>query len=204
MIKAIVPLGRNDRAAFSCAVAALDDWFHLRAGQDEKRNVARVFVAIDDERGIVGFYSLSSFTLAIADASPSAAGSAPRLTVLRQVPSRTLLLCGRPISQPPIRTATFMQASRSSSASVRSARARVPTIPPTGNATRRPPARRAVKSMWIPSPTALALRLHEEAPEYRGLQSALAGEMAVATTAAQLRTCHDPIAGNIIKAVPIE
>jgi hypothetical protein len=23
-------------------VTALDDWFHLRAGQDEKRNVARV------------------------------------------------------------------------------------------------------------------------------------------------------------------
>src|SRR5664280_962651 len=48
MIKAIVPLGKNDRAAFSCGVAALDNWFHLRAGQDEKRNVARVFVAIAD------------------------------------------------------------------------------------------------------------------------------------------------------------
>src|SRR5450759_5297635 len=71
MIKAIKPLGKHDRAAFSCGVASLDDWFHLRAGQDEKRNVARVFVAIDDERGIVGFYSLSSFTLAIADLPPN-------------------------------------------------------------------------------------------------------------------------------------
>jgi len=67
MIKAFEPLGKHDRAAFSCGVAALDDWFHLRAGQDEKRNVARVFVAIDDQRRIVGFYSLSSFTLTIAD-----------------------------------------------------------------------------------------------------------------------------------------
>ena len=32
--------------------------------------MARVFVAIDDRRGIAGFYSLSSFTLAIADLPP--------------------------------------------------------------------------------------------------------------------------------------
>src|SRR5471032_3307448 len=67
MIKSIEPFGKHDRAGFSCGVAALDDWFHLRAGQDERRNVARVFVAIDDRFGIVGFYSLSSFTLAITD-----------------------------------------------------------------------------------------------------------------------------------------
>ena len=78
MIKAIEPLGKHDRAAFSCGVAALDDWFRLRAGQDEKRNVARVFVAIDDQRGIVGFYSLSSFTLAIADLPPEHAKRLPR------------------------------------------------------------------------------------------------------------------------------
>jgi hypothetical protein len=43
MIKAIEPLGKHDRTEFSCGVAALDDWFHARAGQDEKRNVARFF-----------------------------------------------------------------------------------------------------------------------------------------------------------------
>jgi GNAT superfamily N-acetyltransferase len=59
-------------------VAALDDWFHHRAGQDEKRNVARVFVAIDDRYGIVGFYSLSSFTLAIDDLPPEHAKRLPR------------------------------------------------------------------------------------------------------------------------------
>ena len=59
MIKAIEPLGKHDRAEFSCGVAALDDWFHTRAGQDEKRNVARVFVGVDDQRGIVGFYTLT-------------------------------------------------------------------------------------------------------------------------------------------------
>jgi GNAT superfamily N-acetyltransferase len=78
MIKAIEPLGKHDRAAFSCGVASLDDWFRLRAGQDEKRNVARVFVAIDDQHGIVGFYSLSSFTLTIADLPPEQAKRLPR------------------------------------------------------------------------------------------------------------------------------
>jgi GNAT superfamily N-acetyltransferase len=78
MIKAIEPLGKHDRAEFSCGVAALDDWFHTRAGQDEKRNVARVFVAVDDQRGIVGFYSLSSFTLAITDLPREYAKRLPR------------------------------------------------------------------------------------------------------------------------------
>ena len=82
MIKAIEPLGKHDRAAFSCGVAALDDWFHLRAGQDEKRNVARVFVAIDDQYGIVGFYSLSSFTLSILDLPPENAKYLPRYDVI--------------------------------------------------------------------------------------------------------------------------
>jgi hypothetical protein len=45
MIKAIEPLGKHSRAPFCCGVAALDDWFRFSAGQDEKRNVARLFVA---------------------------------------------------------------------------------------------------------------------------------------------------------------
>jgi GNAT superfamily N-acetyltransferase len=82
MIKAIEPLGKHDRAAFSCGVTALDDWFRLRAGQDEKRDVARVFVAVDDQRGIVGFYSLSTFTLAVADLPPEQAKRLPRYDVI--------------------------------------------------------------------------------------------------------------------------
>jgi GNAT superfamily N-acetyltransferase len=82
MIKAIEPLGKHDRAAFSCGVTALDDWFRRRASQDEKRNVARVFVATDDQLGIVGFYSLSSFTLAIADLPPEQAKRLPRYDVI--------------------------------------------------------------------------------------------------------------------------
>ena len=78
MIQSIEPLGKHNRAGFSCGDATLDEWFHRRAGQDEKRNVARIFVAIDDRFGIVGFYSLSTFTLSIVDLPPELAKSLPR------------------------------------------------------------------------------------------------------------------------------
>ncbi|MBU6299158.1 MAG: GNAT family N-acetyltransferase [Alphaproteobacteria bacterium] len=55
----------------------LDDWFRQRATQDDKRNVARIFVAVDDE-GIVGFYSLSAFTLSLTDIPEDLARKLPR------------------------------------------------------------------------------------------------------------------------------
>lgn len=62
------PLGReHDRSKFFCGQAGLDDWFRRRAGQDQRRDLARVFVAVDSELGVVGFYSLSSFKLEFDD-----------------------------------------------------------------------------------------------------------------------------------------
>lgn len=62
----IEPLGKqHDRAAFSCGQPELDDWFKRRASQDDRRNIARIFVAADNALGVVGFYSLSSFTLSL-------------------------------------------------------------------------------------------------------------------------------------------
>jgi len=75
----IEPLGKqHDRATFSCGQADLDDWFQHRASQDDKRNVARVFVAVDDELGVIGFYSLSSFTLSLHDLPEEIARKLPR------------------------------------------------------------------------------------------------------------------------------
>jgi ribosomal protein S18 acetylase RimI-like enzyme len=72
---------KHDRSTFECAVPALDDWFRSRASQDERRNIARLFVALDDH-GIVGFYSLSMFTLALEDLPPELAGKLPRYRAL--------------------------------------------------------------------------------------------------------------------------
>lgn len=72
------PLSRqHDRGAFASGVPALDDWFRTRATQDQRRHVAQVFVAID-EQGIVGFYSLSMFTLALESLPERLARKLPR------------------------------------------------------------------------------------------------------------------------------
>jgi hypothetical protein len=55
----------HDRAGFRCGVDALDQWFRTRASQDQRRHVAQVFVAVDEEQNLVGFYSLSMFTLSL-------------------------------------------------------------------------------------------------------------------------------------------
>ena len=74
----IQPLGKSHgRAGFRCGESDLDAWFHKQAGQDERRNVARVFVAID-ELGIAGFYSLGAFSLSLADLPQRLAGKLPR------------------------------------------------------------------------------------------------------------------------------
>jgi GNAT superfamily N-acetyltransferase len=75
----IEPLGKqHDRIRFSCGQPELDDWFRQSASQDEKRDVARVFVAVDDELEVSGFYSLSSFSLALEDLPDELARKLPR------------------------------------------------------------------------------------------------------------------------------
>lgn len=79
MITGVAPLGpEHDRAAFSSGVAALDDWFKSRASQDERRNIARVFVAVDANIGVAGFYTLSAYTLASDDLPLPMAKKLPR------------------------------------------------------------------------------------------------------------------------------
>ncbi len=60
---------------------ALDEWFHKRAGQDGRRNVARVFVARDGD-AIAGFYSLSAFTLGLNDVPEALAAKLPRYDLI--------------------------------------------------------------------------------------------------------------------------
>ena len=78
MVVRIEPLGKHhDRAGFASGEPLLDDWFRQRANQDDKRNVARIFVAVDDD-GIAGFYSLSAFTLSLTDIPEDLARKLPR------------------------------------------------------------------------------------------------------------------------------
>jgi len=70
----------HDRESFSSGEPALDDWFRKVASQDQKRNIARVFVAVDsdDNNALVGFYSLSTFSIALEDLPDELARKLPR------------------------------------------------------------------------------------------------------------------------------
>jgi GNAT superfamily N-acetyltransferase len=67
----------HDRSGFTCGNRALDEWFAKRAGQDQRRNVAQVFVAVEDGR-VLGFYSLSMFTLSLETLPERLAKKLPR------------------------------------------------------------------------------------------------------------------------------
>jgi len=75
----IEPLAKHhDRTTFHCGQPPLDDWFRQRAGQDERRNVARVFVAVTQDLGVIGFYSLSSLSLSLGTLPEEVAQRLPR------------------------------------------------------------------------------------------------------------------------------
>jgi predicted N-acetyltransferase YhbS len=49
---------RHDPSEFACGNAALDRWLVRYAGQSERRDVARTFVATGDGRRVIGYYTL--------------------------------------------------------------------------------------------------------------------------------------------------
>ena len=56
---------QRSRKSFSCGNPELDEWFRHRACQHMRKHAAQVFVAVDDQLGIAGFYSLSAFSIAL-------------------------------------------------------------------------------------------------------------------------------------------
>lgn len=73
----IAPLGKRDRAGFCSGEPVIDDWFHRRAGQDQRRDVARIFVALDGDT-IVGFYSLSACSVRFPEMPAAVTAKLPR------------------------------------------------------------------------------------------------------------------------------
>ncbi len=50
----------HDRNQFSSGEGGLDDYLRRYARQKDTRNIARVFVAVDDTERVLGFYTLSA------------------------------------------------------------------------------------------------------------------------------------------------
>lgn len=61
------PLGNHDRAAFSCGDSAMDNYLRTQASQDIKKRAAAVYVATSDGKTILGFYTLSQYSVHFDD-----------------------------------------------------------------------------------------------------------------------------------------
>lgn len=68
----------HDRAAFSSGAQQIDDWFHKQAGQASRRGIATVHVMMDTLSGaVIGFYTLSNFTVHAGDLPPDIGKTLP-------------------------------------------------------------------------------------------------------------------------------
>lgn len=82
------PLGaKHDRAAFSCGVMPLDKYLQTQASQDMKKNLTAVYVLTTDGKTIVGYYTLSAYSVRL-DQIPDAL--ARKLTRMPEVPATLL------------------------------------------------------------------------------------------------------------------
>lgn len=49
----------HDISSFSCRVTSLDDWLRNHALENQRRNLSRTFVLLDDGDHVVGYYALT-------------------------------------------------------------------------------------------------------------------------------------------------
>jgi hypothetical protein len=69
----------HPKAGFCCGTEILDRYFAECAAQDIKRNLARCFVAIDNEQqSIAGYYTLSAAQIPLTDLPEQLAKKMPR------------------------------------------------------------------------------------------------------------------------------
>ncbi len=83
----IEPLGKShDRAALSCGTEQLDRYIRQQAAQDERNHVAAVFVlASPGSTSIIGYYTLSAFTVLLRDIPENQRKHLPRYPQVRAV-----------------------------------------------------------------------------------------------------------------------
>ena len=86
----VEPLGDHDRATFSCGKPSLDRYIREVAGQDQREDLSRCFVLIEETlpRRILGYYTLSNSSIA-PQAGP------PRTQKVRRYAEVGAVLLGR-------------------------------------------------------------------------------------------------------------
>ena len=68
----------HDRAAFNSGSQPSDRYLREQVTQDMRRRVAACFVALTDAHRIVGYYTLASASILLADLPPSSSKKLPR------------------------------------------------------------------------------------------------------------------------------
>jgi len=72
----------HDRASFDCGEWMLDDWLKNRAGQFDRRDLSRTFVATrPGESRVLGYYAISSHRVLHEALPPEQSRGLPRLDV---------------------------------------------------------------------------------------------------------------------------
>ena len=75
----VEPLGAShDRTAFHSGVPELDRYLHHQAGQDARRKVAAPFVMVDGSGSILGYYTLSAYSIQLGELPEAIARKLPR------------------------------------------------------------------------------------------------------------------------------
>ncbi len=74
---------KHNRSTFHCGVDSLDDYIKTRASQELKKLVSTPYVLTDSpERQVLGYYCLSSYSIASAELDESTAKKLPRYPLL--------------------------------------------------------------------------------------------------------------------------
>lgn len=72
----------HDRSAFDCGQPVLNEWLKNRAGQFDRRDLSRTFVAArPDDTVVLGYYALSTHRVLYEDLPAAQAKGLPRLDV---------------------------------------------------------------------------------------------------------------------------
>jgi predicted GNAT family N-acyltransferase len=74
---------KHDRSSFTCGIDSLDDYIKTRASQELKKRVSTPYVLTDSpERQVLGYYCLSSYSIASTELDESIAKKLPRYPLL--------------------------------------------------------------------------------------------------------------------------
>lgn len=73
----------HQRSDFYCGEASLDNYIQKQASQDLKRKIATIFVLVDNlDKKVLGYYTLSAYTVNIACLETGFAKALPRYPML--------------------------------------------------------------------------------------------------------------------------